>query len=48
MSFACTANYIVFDDVTFGSITPGVPEPTTYALFGIGLAALALAKRKRA
>lgn len=47
VSFAGTANYIVFDDVTFGSITPGVPEPTTYALFGIGLAALALAKRKR-
>lgn len=48
VSFAGTANYIVFDDVTFGSITPGVPEPTTYALFGIGLAALALAKRRRA
>ena len=48
VSFAGTANYIVFDDVTFGSITPGVPEPTTYALFGIGRAALALAKRKRA
>jgi hypothetical protein len=48
VSFAGTANYIVFDDVTFGSITPGVPEPTTYALFGLGLAGLALAKRKRA
>lgn len=48
VSFAGTANYIVFDDVTFGSITPGVPEPTTYALFGLGLAGLALAKRRRA
>lgn len=48
VSFAGTANYIVFDDVTFGSITPGVPEPTTYAMFGIGLVALALAKRRRA
>ncbi|HND56372.1 MAG TPA: hypothetical protein PLV92_28335, partial [Pirellulaceae bacterium] len=29
ISFAGTANYIVFDDVTFGSTVPGVPEPTT-------------------
>lgn len=47
VSFAGTANYIVFDDVTFGSITPGVPEPTTYALFGLGLAGLAYARRRR-
>lgn len=47
VSFAGTANYIVFDDVTFGSVTPGVPEPSTYALFGIGLLGLLAAKRKR-
>ncbi|MEO8123224.1 MAG: PEP-CTERM sorting domain-containing protein [Burkholderiales bacterium] len=47
ISFAGSANFIVFDDVTFGSITPGVPEPSTYALFGLGLMGLAYATRKR-
>ena len=47
ISFAGTANYIVFDDVTFGSVTPGVPEPTTYAMFGLGLLGLAYATRRR-
>lgn len=47
ISFAGTANYIVFDDVTFGSAVPGVPEPSTYALFGLGLAGLFYATRKR-
>lgn len=47
ISFAGTANFIVFDDVTFGSAVPGVPEPSTYALFGLGLAGLAYATRKR-
>lgn len=48
VSFAGVANQVVFDDVTFGSVTPGVPEPSTYAMFGIGLAGLALARRRRA
>ena len=47
ISFAGTANFIVFDDVTFGSAVPGVPEPSTYALFGLGLAGLFYATRKR-
>lgn len=47
ISFAGTANYIVFDDVTFGSAVPGVPEPSTYALFGLGLAGLFYATRKQ-
>lgn len=47
ISFAGSANFIVFDDVTFGSITPGVPEPSTYAMFGLGLMGLAYAMRKR-
>lgn len=47
ISFAGTANQIVFDDVTFGSSVPVVPEPSTYALFGIGLLGLALASRRK-
>ena len=47
ISFAGTANYIVFDDVTFGSAVPGIPEPSTYALFGIGLVGLAFASRRK-
>ena len=40
VSFAGVADQIVFDDVTFGSITPGVtpiPEPATVALLTTGL-----------
>ena len=47
ISFAGAANQIVFDDVTFGSITPGIPEPSTYAMFGIGLLGLAIAARRK-
>lgn len=47
ISFAGTANYIVFDDVTFGSAIPGVPEPSTYALFAVGLLGLAYTARRR-
>ncbi|HMN74572.1 MAG TPA: PEP-CTERM sorting domain-containing protein [Burkholderiaceae bacterium] len=47
ISFAGTANYIVFDDVTFGSAIPGVPEPSTYALFAAGLLGLAYTARRR-
>ena len=47
ISFAGTANFIVFDDVTFGSAIPGIPEPSTYALFAAGLLGLAYTARRR-
>jgi hypothetical protein len=43
VSFAGVANQVVFDDVTFGSTTPGggaVPLPAAFPLFATGLGAL--------
>jgi hypothetical protein len=55
IAFGGAANFIVFDDVTFGSVTPGgggtgggggtVPEPASMMLFG--LATLGAATRRR-
>jgi hypothetical protein len=49
VSFAGVANQIVFDDVTFGSATPGqvIPEPGTWALLAAGLAGVAAVARRR-
>lgn len=42
------ANQIVFDDVTFGSSTPGqTPVPGTLALVGLGLAGLTRLRRRQ-
>ena len=48
VSFAGAANEIVFDDVTFGSVTPGVPEPATWVLMMLGLAGVGMAGRRMA
>ncbi len=48
VEFAGVENQIVFDDVTFGSVTPGIPEPSTWAMMMLGLAGLGLAGRRRA
>lgn len=47
--FIGVANRIGFDDVTFGSATPGtvVPEPSTYLLMTAGLGALAFVRLRR-
>jgi hypothetical protein len=50
ISFNGVANFVVFDDVTFGSSTPGiVPEPSTWAIsiLGLGLAGSALRSARR-
>lgn len=47
INFGGTANQTGFDDITFGSSTPGeVPVPATLALFGLGLAGLGWSSRR--
>ena len=46
--FGGVANQVVFDDITFGSATPGgVPEPETWALLLLGAAGIGAAARQR-
>ena len=48
VEFVGVANQIVFDDVTFGSTTPGhVPEPGSMLLLSAGAAAAGLSRRRR-
>jgi hypothetical protein len=47
--FAGVGNQIVFDDITFGSATPGnpVPEPASMLLFSTGLVGLRAWRKRR-
>lgn len=48
IGFGGVANQIIFDDVTFGSSTPGsVPEPASWALMIGGFGAVGYAMRRR-
>ena len=51
VNFSGTENYIVFDDITIGSVTPitgGVPEPSTWAMLLLGFAGVGfMAYRRR-
>ena len=48
VEFVGVADQIVFDDVTFGSTTPGhVPEPGTLLLLGGGMAAAGFSRQRR-
>ena len=49
--FAGVANYVVFDDITFGSVNPGdpggVPEPATWAMMILGFGMVGYSARRR-
>jgi hypothetical protein len=47
INFGGTANQTGYDDITFGAVTPGVPEPSTYAMMALGLAGLGFVARRR-
>jgi hypothetical protein len=45
VNFSGTANFIVYDDVTIGSVTPGVPEPAAFFFAGGGILAIFLRRK---
>ncbi len=47
VSFAGTANFVVYDDITLGSSVPGTPLPAAAPLFAAGLGVIGLLARRR-
>ena len=47
IDFGGTANQTGYDNITFGSSTPGTPEPGTLALLALGALALGATRRKQ-
>ncbi len=47
IDFGGTVNQTGYDNITFGSATPTVPEPSTYALLALGLAGVGAIARRR-
>ncbi len=47
IDFGGTANQTGFDNITFGSDVPVIPEPSTYALMALGLAGIGFVARRR-
>lgn len=50
IDFGGGANFVAYDNITFGSATPGVPEPATWAMMigGFGLIGTAMRRRPKA
>ena len=47
IDFGGTANQTAFDNITFGSANPGVPEPATWAMMIMGFGLVGASMRRR-